>query len=365
LEHAEPLRSGEQLDNWVIEDCPWPGRPDLLRGHHSAVPESAVLLQVWERTPANARAQQRAIAALTALDHETIPRLHDYGEDHTRGLYWLATSYFHGEPLSDLLVIGSLEWRDACSAFFGVARALAQIHAHGLAHRNITPENILVSQDGTGQLIDYSLAMDLDGLSRSSNPPMGSLSYLAPEAISSPHDHGQRSDLYAMGVVFYEALTGGTAFPAAAWGGASPDPAARMLRWKTRAKALDPGPAAPPWLSKLIRKATHPVARRRLPDIEAFVGWMDAARNTWANNPDHAPLPSFGAPPPLPIQVPSLQPSSVRPPVVRTAAPALERGIAFRPAVGLASVVAGVLGSGMGLAFSTLIILFVEMSSRT
>ena len=99
--------------------------------------------------------------------------------------------------------------RIACA----VAGALSHAHARGVVHRDVTPRNIMVSRDGRVMVLDFGLAL-VEGQSRvtTSNTTMGTISYLSPE-VATGRTADPRSDLYGLGVVLYEALTGALPFP--------------------------------------------------------------------------------------------------------------------------------------------------------
>jgi serine/threonine-protein kinase len=345
---AERLSTGDQLVRWVIEREAWPGQDGWFLAHDVKSEERAYL-RVWTRNTTNERVWERMAELLRHTDVATMPRLLDAADDYDRDLLFIAVEYFEGELLGDLLLGGALDWRDVCTAMYDLCTAIASLHQNGWVHRDIEPNNVLVARDGRARLVGFEFAMDSDSLSRVASPKLGNLSYIAPEVIADPGYHAPRADLYALGVVFYEALTGGAAFPAAAWGDRV-DPSDRMLEWKTRAQALDPGPSAPPWLANLIKKATHPDPEKRLPDMEAMSGWLEAAHNSWTGGalPETSrSAPPIAAPPRL-----ELRPSLSAAPAAPAAPPR-----AFRPRYKLA---AG-LGLLSGLAFSLVVILVVEM----
>jgi serine/threonine protein kinase len=368
---------GSRIGNWVVDDVVALTEPWLYKAHRHDDPERTAALKVARRGKHDAGFEREA-AALRKLDHAAIPKCLDHGQD--AEINWLAMPWFEGEALSDRLLSGPLEWREACLAFEKLASALSHVHAANIVHRDVTPAHVRIGSDGAVRLEGFELAMEDAQLDRAADVPLGDLSYVAPEAIAKPDHHAPRADLYAFGCVFYEALTGRTAFPAAAWG-AKVDPAARMLEWKTRAEALDPGVDVPSWLAQLVRKATHPAPAKRLPDTDAFLGWLDGARPSWAPAPAPVAPPPPLAPvatlapvipaptlvlapklaPPIQVDEPPARPTptptmDLRPP----AAPSIP---AYKPPPPFLYAQATALGVISGLAFSGLVILFVEMTA--
>jgi serine/threonine-protein kinase len=277
----------------------------------------------FDATGRNEARVQREVDALRTLDHPSILKLEDWGSDHEMGALFLCTSRIDGVRVRDQLLDGPMSWRRACRAVYPIAKALQHCHEHGLVHRDVHPGQIYLPDDGLPMLIGWGLSLDARRLTELAYAPLGELGYLAPETIARKDYIGARADLYGLGVTLYEALTGKPAFPAAALGGAV-DQAEHMLEWKARTAALDPGDTVPSWLRQLVRKATDPDTEKRLPDMEAFMGWLDAAQSQWAipdaatqaamDLPEVVPGPSIAAPPPTLVLRPSIGPARTPPP---------------------------------------------------
>lgn len=346
---AATLSNGTRLGAWIIDRPLWPGRDGVMLARHATEEDRWAMIEAWPDAAMHRARHRRALTALRSLDHECVPQLLDSGSDN--GLLWIASDPGDGELLADLLVVSPIDWRDAYSIIVCVARALAAAHAAGISHRNVSPERIVVGADWSARLIGWDLAMDDEALGQAANPPFGPLQYVAPEVIAQPLTHGPRADLYALGIVFYEILVGRSPFPAAAHGGDRPEAAARLLELKTRAEPLQLAGHAPPWIEQLVAKATHAQVEKRLPDVEAFLGWIEAAAGAWGR---------AGARPSLPPASRQLAP----------ALPALEPRLASRALA--ASVrqpvgpdpfwmlVAGVGGGIAGLLFTFLVVLVRE-----
>ena len=150
----------------------------------------------------------REARAVARLSHPNIMTLFDVGQE--GGWHYLVLEHIAGKNLHALMVErgGPLPVREALLAIRGALKALAYAHAQGIVHRDIKPENIMVTPDGQVKVTDFGLAV-ARGDARLTQEGMiiGTVIYMAPELV-----HGDladsRSDLYAVGAVLYELLTG-------------------------------------------------------------------------------------------------------------------------------------------------------------
>ena len=155
--------------------------------------------------PTEAQVFEREYAALSAIRHPSIVTLHDYGTHD--GREYIAMEYFPRGDLKARLQRGILE-ADALRYLEQIARALQAVHAANILHRDIKPPNLMLREDDTVVLIDFGLARNLAASSSSTRAGVlrGSPYYMSPEqALGEELDH--RSDLYSLGIVFYEMLT--------------------------------------------------------------------------------------------------------------------------------------------------------------
>ncbi len=163
-------------------------------------------------------------AALANLHHPGIVQVFEWSE--TGGLPWLAMEYIPGVTLSNLLRQGSMAPRDAATLVARVARAMEHAHSQGILHRDLKPSNILLVRPGTPspegpttwqpKVIDFGLSKWTDGPSAItySGTLIGTPAYMAPElAAESPGHVTPRADLYSLGAVLYQCLTGQPPFP--------------------------------------------------------------------------------------------------------------------------------------------------------
>ncbi|MCO5170821.1 MAG: serine/threonine protein kinase [Planctomycetes bacterium] len=158
---------------------------------------------------------RREAHVLARLQHPGVVRVHRLG-DLPQGPFILE-ELVAGERLRDVAARGPLAPRQAAELARGLADALADVHALGVVHRDLKPENVIVRPDGAPVLIDFGIARDADAetLTRT-GALVGTLAYMAPEQVRSrgaPVDG--RADVYALGVVLYELLSGRPPFEGA------------------------------------------------------------------------------------------------------------------------------------------------------
>ena len=218
----------------------------ILRPELVSLEESGVSLKQ--------RFHQEAVAA-GRLTHSAIVAVHDVGE--ADGRPFMIMEYIDGGTLADLLIGGRpLPLADAVGIVGQVCAALDYAHRHGVVHRDIKPRNILVG-DGVTKVTDFGTARILGASHTQTGTMLGTPAYMSPEMVRG-HAADPRSDLFSVGVVLYEALTGVNPFNAA-------DLAAVLYRIvNTDAPPLrHHNPVLPPGLERVLRRvlAKEPEAR--------------------------------------------------------------------------------------------------------
>src|SRR5215470_20154065 len=160
-------------------------------------------------TTARFRAEARHAAVLS---HPNIAQVYDFGEGTSEQPAFLVMELVEGPPLTQQIARGPLQPARVLDVIAQVAAGLAVAHAAGVVHRDIKPGNLLVGRSGTIKITDFGVAYALGSapLTRS-GMLIGTPAYLAPERVSG-HAAGPASDLYSLGVVAYECLTGGLPF---------------------------------------------------------------------------------------------------------------------------------------------------------
>jgi serine/threonine protein kinase len=157
-----------------------------------------------------ARFRREALAA-GKLNHPNLLHVYDAGMDH--GVYYIVMDYASGGTLRDLMRRSPMDPERAASIVAQIADALDYAHRQGLVHRDVKPSNILFSVDGRPQLTDFGIAKALYETTQltQAGTSIGTPDYMAPEQIQGQPVDG-RTDLYALGIVLYEMLSGRAPF---------------------------------------------------------------------------------------------------------------------------------------------------------
>ena len=152
------------------------------------------------------RFQREALSA-SSLSHPNIVAMYDVGEDN--GLYYIVMEYVEGKTLKQLLKKrGSLTLSEAIDIMLQLTDGMAHAHDSYIVHRDLKPQNIMIQDDGQIKITDFGIAMALNSTQLTqTNSVMGSVHYLPPEQAAGKGTT-IKSDIYSMGIIFYELLTG-------------------------------------------------------------------------------------------------------------------------------------------------------------
>lgn len=171
-----------------------------------------VLKPVWTRDPEISARFLREAQAAANLIHPNIAWVYDIGEDQQR--HYIAARFVDGLPLDKhLLEHGAMSWQAALRVLAGVGSGLDYAHSQGIIHRDVKPQNILLSDSEGAVLTDFGLTKAINEVKRLTQPGaiVGTPQYIAPE-IWNGEPASPASDQYAMGCIFFEMLTGSMLF---------------------------------------------------------------------------------------------------------------------------------------------------------
>ncbi|HEV8253127.1 MAG TPA: protein kinase [Vicinamibacteria bacterium] len=219
------LSRGSRLGPYeIIEPLGAGGMGEVYRARHSRLGREVAIKVMAPRLADDPHALgrfEREARAVAALSHPHILAIHDFGEH--EGTSFAVMELLEGETLRARLARGPLPWRKAAETAAAVADGLAAAHGKGIVHRDLKPDNIFLTSDGGVKVLGF-------GLARTRLPPsgdaiedtptathteagtvMGTPGYISPEQLRG-READARSDIFALGVVLYEMLTGRRAF---------------------------------------------------------------------------------------------------------------------------------------------------------
>lgn len=224
----------------------------------------------------------REARAAAALCHRNIVEIYDVGEEDD--LYYIVMEYVRGQTLKELInKRGALHYVEAVDIMKQVVSATALAHSMGIVHRDLKPQNILVTDSGIVKIADFGIA-SIQSLSQvtQTDTIMGSLHYLAPE-IARGEKATPQSDIYALGVVFYELLRGDVPF-----NGESPVNIALKHMRDEIPSVRAYNPAIPQSVENIIIKATakninnrYQCADNMLDDLDTCLERLDEEKLTF------------------------------------------------------------------------------------
>jgi tetratricopeptide (TPR) repeat protein/class 3 adenylate cyclase len=225
---------------------------------------------------ADARARVlREARAASALDHVNICTIHEIGETDA-GQVFIAMACYEGETLEEKLRRSRLPLDEVLGYAVDVAQGLAKAHEYGIAHRDIKPANVMVTEDGVVKLLDFGLAEAADERLSQAGVARATPAYMSPEQARGERvDH--RSDIWSLGVVLYEMLTGRRPFR----GGNAQAVLHGILHDQPEAVATR-RPEAPVLLEQIVARSLARRVADRYDDAEALLRDLRQVRDDFA-----------------------------------------------------------------------------------
>jgi eukaryotic-like serine/threonine-protein kinase len=245
---------------------------------------------------------RREASSAAGLQHQHVVAVYDRGE--YDGTYYIAMEYLEGRSLKTIIQQEApLEPDRAIDLIIQVLRAARFAHRRGIIHRDLKPHNVIVDADGRAKVTDFGIARAGASDMTQTGSIMGTAQYLSPEQAQG-HSVSAASDIYSIGIMLYELLTGRVPFE----GESAVTIALKQVNERPeRPSAYNA--AVTPELEEAIMRALEKDPARRYPDADAFIAALQAAREGTAT--------AVLAPPPPPLEPPSeayIYPSEPLPP---------------------------------------------------
>lgn len=193
---------------------------------------------------------QREASAASRLSHPNVVDIYDVGE--YEGMHYIVMEYVRGRTLKQLIMQrGALNFTEALDIMKQLVGAVIAAHQKNIIHRDIKPQNVLIKDDGTIKITDFGIAVASDSVQLTlNNAVMGSAHYLAPETAQGK-EPTEQVDIYSLGIVFYELLTGTVPFK-----GQTPTEIAIQHLRVSMPYVRDFNPSIPQSVENIILKAT-------------------------------------------------------------------------------------------------------------
>ncbi|MBV8810051.1 MAG: protein kinase, partial [Acidobacteriaceae bacterium] len=256
-EQRTTLLRGHKLGHFeIVELLGRGGMGDVYRARDLRLKRDVaikVLPSNFARDPAYVARFEREARAASALSHPNLVHVYDVGQND--GIDWIASELVCGQTLRQLIKRGPLPARRAIEITVQIADGLAAAHASGIVHRDLNPGNVMLTPDGRAKILDFGLAkrgQALTGASESlgkglTSPGLivGTPGYMAPEQILGKQADA-RSDIFSLGVIVYELLSGKPAF--------SGDSAVEVFNANLKNEVAELPPSIPSPLKRIVHR---------------------------------------------------------------------------------------------------------------
>ncbi|HEX8208527.1 MAG TPA: Stk1 family PASTA domain-containing Ser/Thr kinase [Solirubrobacteraceae bacterium] len=273
------LGSGGMADVWCAEDLQL-GRQVALKLLHRRFAEDEEFVERFRREASSA----------AGLQHPNVVSVYDRGE--YDGTYYIAMEFLEGSTLKDVVKSeGPLAPARAIELAIQILRAARFAHKRGIIHRDLKPHNVIVDGEGRAKVTDFGIARAGASDMTETGSILGTAQYLSPEQAQG-HAVSAQSDLYAIGIVLYEMLTGTLPFDG--------DSAVTIALKQVSEPPLPPSrlnPAVPLDLEAVVLRALSKEPQQRFADADEFIAALEAVR-AGLGEPGGAATTAFMAVPP-------------------------------------------------------------------
>lgn len=285
-----PLNAGTRLGSYeIIGKLGAGGMGEVYRARDTKLDREVaikVLPEKLSQDPERLSRFEREAKAVAALSHPNILSIHDFGQ--SGGVTFAVTELLEGSTLRELLDSGGIPQRKAIEYAAQIAKGLAAAHDRGVVHRDLKPNNIMVTRDGRVKILDFGLAKltpmgmsEAPTMAPSSEPEtgagviLGTVGYMSPEQVrGEPADH--RSDIFSFGAMLYELVTGERAFA----GSSAAETMTAILREDPPKLADTSGLFLPPGLERVTQHCLEKSPGERFQSAHDLAFALDAITQT-------------------------------------------------------------------------------------